>query len=266
MAEAGAPHALLSLHEASPHIPIARLNGSSALFDFSAGPTRARRAIECLLTVCRDSLIRGEVHEITPREGGYLVEATTDVWWADEVIIAAGINTGRLAEPFGLGWQLPEVHTTRFTYRIREEYRSTSLACWIDGGGSRPGHDSYGQRVGSTDCYAVGVGWGDVEGLSSEEEYRLSREKAPAYIREAYPGLEPEPVDEIRCSYSIHGLRDDGDGFMARRSGGITAIYGRNLFKFAPLLGELLAQTAVDMTLAPELDNNFANMHSRHAR
>ena len=72
-------------------------------------------------------------------------------------------------------------------------------------------------------------------------------------MREAYPGLNPEPVSEIRCSYTFAGLRDDGDGFMARRRGGITALYGHNLFKFAPLLGRLLAQTALAGALADEL-------------
>jgi glycine/D-amino acid oxidase-like deaminating enzyme len=60
-------------------------------------------------------------------------------------------------------------------------------------------------------------------------------------------------VDEIRCSYARRGIRDDGDGFMARRSGGITAIYGNNLFKFAPLLGRLLADTALKGELAKDL-------------
>jgi hypothetical protein len=40
---------------------------------------------------------------------------------------------------------------------------------------------------------------------------------------------------------------------MARRSGGVTALYGNNLFKFAPLFGELLCRTALTGVLADEL-------------
>jgi sarcosine oxidase len=254
MADAGARYAVIDIKEANERIPVARLAGSAALLDPAAGPTRARRTVECLLAVCGGALCRDEVLEVTYDSNGCSVATAAGIWRCDEVIIAAGVDTGRLAAAAGAGVETPTVPDSRLTYAIRAEYRERPLACWFDQSGAYgPGYDSYGQRVGSTGYYAVGVGWGDAAGLSADEESALHREKSFAYMREAYPGLDPTPVDEIRCISTLRGVRDDGDGFFARRSGGITALHGKNLFKFAPLLGELLAQTALTGVLADEL-------------
>jgi sarcosine oxidase len=254
MAAAGAEHRVLSTDEAAGHLPIARLPGSVALLDPSAGPTRARRTIECLLGVCGSSLCREEVVEIAPRASSGIVSTVTGTWECDEVVITAGIETGRLAATAGIGRELEIAHDSRFSFPIRQEYRGRPLACWIDRSGVYgPGYTSYGQRVGSTDLYALTVGWGDAGNMSPDEESALHREKLAEYLPVAYPGLDPAPVDEIRCSYALRPVREDGDGFLARRSGGVTALYGSNLFKFAPVLGRLLAQTALSGTLADEL-------------
>jgi sarcosine oxidase len=254
MADAGARHTVLSIEEATERLPVARPVGSAALFDPAAGPTRARRTVECLQAACATSLRREEVVEIEHAATACTVSTSAGSWECDEVIITAGIETGRLAEPVGIGIETSIVHDSRFTYSIADRYRDRPLACWFDTSGAYgPGYRSYGQRVGSTGFYAVGVGWDETEDLTPDQESILHRQKAWGYLRQAYPGLDPEPVDEIRCSCAIGGLRDDGDGFMARRRGGITALYGNNLFKFAPLLGRLLCQTALTGTLADEL-------------
>ncbi|HEX6507004.1 MAG TPA: FAD-dependent oxidoreductase [Chloroflexota bacterium] len=254
MADAGAPHMVLSIEEATSRVPVARPAGSAALFDPAAGPTRARRTVECLLAACAASLRLEEVVEIGHTAIVCTVSTSSGSWECDEVIIAAGAETPQLAAAAGIGVEIPIVHDSRFTYSIRDEYRDGPLACWFDQSGVYgPGFTSYGQRVGSTDFYAVGIGWGDASNLSSDEELALHRQKALEYMPEAYPGLDPVPMSEIQCSTAVSGLRHDGDGFMARRSGGVTALYGNNLFKFAPLLGQLLCQTALTGVLPDEL-------------
>lgn len=254
MSDADARHTVLSIEEATTRLPVARPVGSAALFDPAAGPTRARRTIECLQAACVGCLHTGEIVEIQQAATACTVSTAAGSWECDEVIIAAGIETGRLAAAAGIGVETAIVHDSRFTFSILDGYRDQPLACWFDKSGAYgPGYTSYGQRVGSTGFYAVAVGWGETEGLTSDEENALHRQIAPGYMRQAYPGLDPVPVDEIRCSYAVRGLRDDGDGFMARRSGGITAVYGNNLFKFAPLLGQLLSQTALTGAFANEL-------------
>lgn len=258
MSDAGARHAMLSIEEARAHIPVARPVGSVALFDPSAGPTRARRTIACLESLCAGCVCREDVQRLVETASGYRVSSSSERWECDEIIITAGVDTGRLASSAGIGAELPIVHDSRFTYSILDVYRDRQLACWFDTSEAYgPGFTSYGQRVGSTGFYAVGVGWGDSAGLTPDEESALHRQKARDYMREAYPGVDPVPVDEIRCSYAVSGLRDDGDGFAARRHHGITALYGNNLFKFAPLLGRLLSRTVLTGTLANELTIDF---------
>ncbi len=75
---------------------------------------------------------------------------------------------------------------------------------------------------------------------------------ARRYIPAALPGLDPVPVDEVRCAYNQVGVHD-GDGFGAERRGTVTVLYGNNLFKFAPLLGELLSRAALQREVPPEL-------------
>lgn len=254
MADAGARHETLSAAEAASRLPIGDPQGAIALFDPAAGPTRARRTIDCLLSLCSSNLVREEVLEIEPKESSYIVRTVEGHWECDEVIISAGVDTGRLAAGAGITVETRIVPDSRFSFTIAKEYRSRSLPCWFDRSGAYgPGYTSYGQQVGSTDWYAVAVGWGDVDVLDPDEESAMHRQKLVEYLPHAYPGLDPVPVDEIRCSYMLRAAREDGDGFVARRSGGVTALFGSNLFKFAPLLGEFLGQTAVEGELAPEL-------------
>jgi sarcosine oxidase len=264
MADAGAPHQLLDMAAAGERLPIARPAGSVALFDPSAGPTRARRTVECLQAVCEPSLCRAEVLEVGVNGRSRSVTTRSQTWECDEVVIAAGIETGRLAAAAGVGAEIEVVHDSRFTFTVQPQYRDRRLACWIDHSRAYgPGFTSYGQRVGSTDCYALAVGWDEPENLPPDEESALHRQNLAKYLPEAYPGLEPVPVDEIRCSYAARGVREDGDGFMAGRRDGVTALYGNNLFKFAPLLGRLLSQTALTGTLADELKVEELEAHVR---
>lgn len=254
MADAGARHSVLSMEEAAGHLPVAHLTGSAALFDPAAGPTRARRTVECLLAVCEGNLRHEQVLEVEQTSTCCRVSTPEGRWECNELIIAAGVQTGKLSESAGIGMEISVVPDSRFTYAIKESYRDRPLACWFDTSEHYgPGYTAYGQRVGSTNFYAVAVGAGEDEALDPDEESALHWRRLMDYLPQAYPGLDPEPVDEIRCSYAAHGMREDGDGFMARRTGGITAVYGNNLFKFAPLLGRLLSGTVLTGELAPEL-------------
>ena len=53
------------------------------------------------------------------------------------------------------------------------------------------------------------------------------------------PGLDPEPASVRLCQTSI--LPWGADAFAVWRTGSIDVLAGANLFKFGPLLGELLA-------------------------
>jgi hypothetical protein len=89
--------------------------------------------------------------------------------------------------------------------------------------------------------------------LDAEEVSRETRRLADWYLGEALPGLDPHPLAEVRCTYPACAFAVDGDGVLAQRMDHVTAIYGDNLFKFAPLLGALLRDTALTGTLPPAL-------------
>jgi hypothetical protein len=69
-------------------------------------------------------------------------------------------------------------------------------------------------------------------------------------VPRTFPGLDPEPVDEIRCVSLEAPWLDAGDGFVIRRAGRVVAIAGGNLMKFGPVLGERLARAALDRVAA----------------
>jgi sarcosine oxidase len=54
--------------------------------------------------------------------------------------------------------------------------------------------------------------------------------------------VRPVSTDSLYCTH-VPGL---GDGIEFRRSGPVLVVYGENLMKFAPVLGDLLAAAAVD--------------------
>jgi len=71
---------------------------------------------------------------------------------------------------------------------------------------------------------------------------RASLAAVTAYVAEHLPFVEPRPTGQVYCTHNP----DLGDGLQFVRRGRVLATYGENLMKFAPLLGETLAQACVD--------------------
>ena len=78
-------------------------------------------------------------------------------------------------------------------------------------------------------------------GLGTEHEPPVDEALARlrAYAARAMPGLDPEPAGVRLCRTSI--LPWGADAFAVWRTGAIEVLAGANLFKFAPMIGELLA-------------------------
>jgi hypothetical protein len=74
----------------------------------------------------------------------------------------------------------------------------------------------------------------------------------PATVRALFPTL--TPVGQVDCvTARAPWLDDGGDGWTVARRGRVVAFVGSNLMKFAPLLGELLAQSVLDDALPADL-------------
>lgn len=259
MSAVGASCHRVTVAECRERLAIGRLPEVPALFDPAGGATRVRRTVELLQAEFGAHLQMAEVAALEANGRGCTVHTADGRWDCDEVVLTAGADTGEIAR--GVGLELPvELRLqSRFTFEIRAPYRHLTQSCWIDDSGAvGPGWRGYAQPVGTTGRYALGVGW---EGerctvdVGAEVVSRESLEVARQYVRAALPGLEDEPVDEIRCTDFESSLLDEnGDGFAALRRDRVTAFYGNNLFKFAPLLGELLAQGAMQGAVPEELE------------
>ena len=57
------------------------------------------------------------------------------------------------------------------------------------------------------------------------------------------PGLDPEPVALRLCMTTV--LPEGPDNFRIWREGAVTGLVGDNLFKFAPVVGRMLAEAVL---------------------
>ena len=77
--------------------------------------------------------------------------------------------------------------------------------------------------------------------LGPDAATAASREIVLGYVRDRLT-VTPEVVETLYCTHAP----DTGDGITFGRSGSVLAVWGENLMKFAPVLGDALAAAAVD--------------------
>jgi hypothetical protein len=167
----------------------------------------------------------------------------------------AALHAVRLAAQVGVRLPTLLARHARFTFALRGP-QPERLACWIDASGAYgAGLSSYGQPVGTSGRYAVGVSEQEADypaTMAAEQVSRQAREVARRYVQAALPGLDSQPEAELQCTSNRTGFAD-GDGFGAVQRGAVTVVYGNNLFKFAPLLGDRLAHAVVHQELPTAL-------------
>jgi sarcosine oxidase len=216
-----------------------------ALLDELGGSIDVRTAVDELATAVGDRLLATTVFQLrTPASaaGGDGVELHTSegVWSAERAIVCAGAQVQSLES--GLGLDIPlqiELHT-RASFRVREP--SGSLACLQDRSNVH-GETVYAAPMPDGREYAIGLG--------SEEEPPVEEalNRLRAYVERGMPGLDSEPASVRLCHTSI--LPWGADAFAVWRTGNVAVLAGANLFKFAPLIGELLADDDVE-ELSPD--------------
>ena len=101
--------------------------------------------------------------------------------------------------------------------------------------------------------YAIGLG-GEEEPPVDEALARLR-----AYVERAMPGLDPEPASVRLCQTSVLPWGDDA--LAVWRTGNISVLAGANLFKFGPLLGELLANDSEELNPDEQCGRRDSNPH-----
>ncbi|MDA2811410.1 FAD-binding oxidoreductase [Nocardiopsis sp. RSe5-2] len=251
----GVPHEWADGARPSPHFGALAPVSGPLLVDPTAGAIRTRTAIEALCDWVGDRIIAQDVHGVTVPPDGEGVELHTEdaIYRARHVVVCAGAQTPALAAGAGIGIPLEQALHTRPHYRVRREFADTPRPCWVDRGGEF-GETVYGSAIGGTDTFVVGlIGQGvDVPmdgGLPVGTEMEEHVRRLTAYVAKALPGLEPEPVGVRVCVMTK--LPGGSDAFGVWTAPGVTAVTGHNLFKLAPLLGEVLADSAQGGELPP---------------
>lgn len=229
------------------------------LLDESAGALRALRAVQALRSWLGDRLQAIEVLGVSAPAGGAGPQLHTPegIVSARHVVVCAGAGTPRLAAGVGLDIRQHYALHSRPMFRVRPDYAAVPMACWIDRSGEH-GERVYGSPAGSSGRYAIGLAGEDgAVPLGAGGEVPAGTDmgdhvcRVAGYVRRALPGLDPEPESVRMCVATSVG--DRLDGFRAWQAPGVTAVAGANMFKFAPVLGQLLAEAASTGELPAEL-------------
>ncbi|HEY2195182.1 MAG TPA: FAD-binding oxidoreductase [Actinomycetospora sp.] len=167
----------------------------------------------------------------------------------DAVVVAAGAGTAELVAPLGVDVPHRLCHHVRFSFRLRTTAASTPPT-HLDG---TPGPDLASTYQHRTPEGAWAIGGHLPDELTTtdhpfDEVRRRSHDAVTAHVAQRLPELDPEPVGELACTAMAGGgsqQKDPGSVHTAR-VGNVYVLWGENLAKFAPLLGEQLAD-AVEM-------------------
>ncbi|HUC34597.1 MAG TPA: FAD-dependent oxidoreductase [Gaiellaceae bacterium] len=236
-AAAGVDHRLVDEDEQRRLLPILAPPGGPTLYDVRGGAIRVREAVAALVERLGKRLVLEEVLTVDS-DGG--VETASGSSRFDRVLICAGARTPRLAAPLGIDLPLEIRDHTRATFRIRKEH--ACLACWLDRTKAY-GATVYSGPIPALEGFAVGLATEDSDPAGSVARVR-------SYVERALPGLDPDPIETITRPLTI--LPWHPDAFAVWEAGAVLAFAGHNLFKFAPVLGDLLAE-ACRGRIAPEL-------------
>ena len=238
---AGVPARLVGRDEQSGALPVFEPPEDEALLDELGGSIDVRAAIDGLAGGIGERLVQARVFDVRERGSGVELQTSEGVWMAERAILCPGAQLHELTADLGLEIPLTIDLHTRAAFPVREP--GPRLACLQDRSNVH-GEIVYAAPMPDGREYAIGLG-GEEEPPVDEALARLR-----AYVERAMPGLDPEPASVRLCETSI--LPWSADAFAVWRTGNIDVLAGANLFKFGPLLGELLADGADELrTLAP---------------
>jgi len=234
--------------------PLASYEGP-AMLDEEGGAIRTSAAIEALAGALGDALVADEVIslEVTGR-GTVEVRAGGSTCEHASVVVCAGRGTAGLARGMGLSLPVRLGAHVRGTFEVRGD-PPARLACLQDSSGRFGEVGAYAAPVAGNRRYAVGLSQAvevrEDGSLVDPRALASLAERASAYVKEALPGLDPDPLEPRHCW--VTELPWSSDGVAVWELDGIFFVAGHNLFKQAPGLGRALARAAVGEGLPREL-------------
>ncbi|MCU7730759.1 FAD-dependent oxidoreductase [Actinoplanes sp. KI2] len=241
MATAGAAHEMVAAGSPLLRLP-ARTFAGPALIDPAGGVIRVDRIRAFLVDAVGNRVRQAHVDAVEETRLGVRVKSGTEADTFDAVVICAGAGTSALAAGVGIDTPSALEHHLRVSFPLRPG-APAPLQCWI----TEPADGLLGtyQHLAGPGSWAVGghldpalVTWAG--GRPAAE--RASLKAVTDHVVEHLPHVEPRPIGRLYCTHDPNL----GDGLQFARSGRVLAMYGENLMKFAPLLGEMLAQACID--------------------
>jgi sarcosine oxidase len=224
-------------------------DGVPALFEPRAGVVRADRAVAAFTRLAADRgaelVPRAPVRRITPDGERYLVHTDDVVYRADRVVVAAGAWTATLAADLGLDLEL-RVSQEQVVYFPQEDPGRFAPAV-------QPGWIRYGDEAfyGFPDLGPTGVkaaqhlgGFDVTADTRTYDPDPANLDRVVAAVRDVLPGVPSAPPRTLSCLYA---LTRDGEFVVDSVPGhpGVALAIGcGHGFKFAPLLGQALADLA----------------------
>ncbi len=200
--------------------------------------TGAAIRAEATLRFLQDGLelVLGEVvavgrHGVT-LAGGERVEA-------ERVVVCAGPDTYGL-----LGVAEPErMRSVRFSFALRKPLPSPA-PCWINRDEALC--DPFYAVMDGPDHYSVGLSGGAPATLPERDHVRDAHGRIVSIVGGVFPGLHPVAERAIACEFPLRAGTSDPalahDGWDLLKRDGVLGLTGPALFKFAPLLGRLVAE------------------------
>ncbi|MGW3770278.1 FAD-dependent oxidoreductase [Actinomadura verrucosospora] len=269
LARVGVEHELLTAAEAAARWPQFQFGGGEVLWHPDAGVVDAEAAVAAMLRLAEAEGARVEtgrpvaaVERVGTRHRVVGVDGRAEE--AEKVVVAVGGWLPDLLGGLGLPdsllaafppLQVMQENAYHFPYRddpgepwptfIHKE--SDTLVYGLPGGRDAALPDGRsGQKVaefnGGRPIRSAAAQTGAVD--------PANRERIVAYVRQALPGVVPEPYAETTCLFTNTPTED----FVVDGAGGITVASpcSGHGAKFAPLLGRIIAEAASDERPAPD--------------
>jgi len=236
MAAGGAPYELMGAGSDRLRLPVVEAP-AVALLDVGGGVVDVEAIRAHLTARAAHAIVHERVYAlgITPA-GAAVVTSACGVTEFDALVLTAGASTAHLAAQVGIYTPPLLAHHVRFTFAVE----GSGWQSWIDKPASGLGtyqHEAGGGRWavgGQVDPTETAWEKGRESAIAASE--RVISEYAATTLR-----VRPEILESLYCT-TVPNL---GDGVELRRNGPILAVYGDNLMKLAPVLGDELAAAAV---------------------
>jgi sarcosine oxidase len=220
-----------------------------ALFEPRAGVVRADRAVAAFARLAREHgaelVPHAVVRHVVPEDGRYVVRTDDTTYRARRVVLAAGAWTAALAADLGLDLdvRVTQEQVVYFPQDDPERFAPAVQPAWIRyGAGAFYGFPDLGP-TGVKAAQHLG-GFDVTPATRTYDPDPANLDRVVAAVRDVLPGVPSAAPRTLSCLYALTRDEEFVLGTVPGHPGVALAIGCGHGFKFAPLLGQALADLA----------------------